>query len=377
MRPGDGQPLGSTAASRFAAYGTDGAAGIVWPSGFGAEQARRQVDAPTRRYAQLYALAQQLRREHRDALRVRAGASSDRVQHGDDATTRTRRQRRYPLAAFLFDDQDAATASSSPARWRSCCGWAGVPARVAVGLQPGQLRRKRERVRRARHRRALVGRGVLPAPTAGSPSTRRRPRRRRSSQLDDGGPSANGGPTLPPNFGGRLGQSGDRPFAPGDPGAGVAPTGAGGGWKLPVGAARRRPRWRCSAASCCGAGARRSRRSRPSSPSCSARCTAPGATPSPDVTLARLESAARRLGGGGRLRARAARPRATARATAPPTARAAPRAAPRSSARASACAGALRAWWALPPLPRRRRSRIVCAGRTLRSRHGQRRTTSS
>ena len=31
----------------------------------------------------------------------------------------------------------AATASTSPARWRCCCGWAAIPARVVTGFSPG------------------------------------------------------------------------------------------------------------------------------------------------------------------------------------------------------------------------------------------------
>ena len=73
-----------------------GGAGIVWPSGFGVQQDGDSVmaDSP---YAQLYALTQQIRREHEVALRLRAGRPGSRAA-GDDL-------RREP-------------AGSAPTRWR-------------------------------------------------------------------------------------------------------------------------------------------------------------------------------------------------------------------------------------------------------------------
>ena len=74
-----------------------------------------------------------------------------------------------------------------------------------------------------------------------------------------------------------------------------------------------------------------------------------GRDPSPDVTLARLESV---LGGSDAAAAyvRAVRDRRYARSTAPPTA-AQRRALRRQLGSGLGLRGALRAWWALPPLP--------------------------
>ncbi len=57
-----GKRLGPNATVRFLPYGTDGGAGVVWPSGFGIQQDgdRVMADSP---YAQLYALTQQIRRD--------------------------------------------------------------------------------------------------------------------------------------------------------------------------------------------------------------------------------------------------------------------------------------------------------------------------
>ena len=76
-----------------------------------------------------------------------------------------------------------------------------------------------------------------------------------------------------------------------------------------------------------------------------------GRDPAPDVDARAPRGPARRLG-----RRRAAYVRARARPAlrardGAADARAAPRAAPRSSAAGLGLRGALRAWWALPPLP--------------------------
>ena len=200
----------------------------------------------------------------------------------------------------------------------------GVPARVASGFSPGSYNSERkDYVVRDTDAHSWVEAYFPPYgwitfdPTpAASPA---------SSQLDDGGAGATGGPTLPPNFGGRLGQSGDRPFSPGDPGAGVAPTSGGGGWKLPVGAG-------VVALLALVAGIVLWRRRTPFatlSPDLAELQRAlhrSGRDPSPDVTLARLENV---LGGsecGRRLRARRARPALLAHGG-----RADPRAAPRTA----------------------------------------------
>jgi len=168
-----------------------------------------------------------------------------------------------------------------------------------------------------------------------------------SSQLDDGGSAGNGGPTLPPNFSGRLGQSGDRPFAAGDPGSGPAPTSGGGGWELPVAAG-------VAALLALAAGVALWRRRTPFtalSPDLAELQRAlhrSGRAPSPDVTLARLENL---LGGSEAAAAyvRAVRNRRYSRAAAEPTS-AQRRALRRQLGSGLGWRGVLRSWWALPPL---------------------------
>ena len=249
----------------------------MWPSGFGVQQDGDSVmaDSP---YAQLYALTQQIRREHEVALRLRAGRPGSRA--AGDHLRREPAARPYPLASFLFDTKTGYCQQFSGVM-ALMLRMGGVPARVASGFSPGSYNSERkDYVVRDTDAHSWVEAYFPPYgwitfdPTpAASPA---------SSQLDDGGAGANGGPTLPPNFSGRLGQSGDRPFAPGDPGADIAPTSGGGGWKLPVGAARRRPSWRSLGGVIAVAPAHALRHAlRPSWPSCSARCTAPGATRRP------------------------------------------------------------------------------------------------
>ena len=62
--------------------------------------------------------------------------------------------------------RSAATASSSRARWRCCCAWAASRRASRSGFSPGGSTQPR-RVRRPRLRRALVGRGLLPADRLG------------------------------------------------------------------------------------------------------------------------------------------------------------------------------------------------------------------
>jgi hypothetical protein len=338
-----GRSLGPNAPLRFAPYGSHEGALVVWPSGFGLEEEGDQVlaDSP---YAQLYALAQQLKRET-DSPYGFAKAVQDRVQAGttyDESPP----QRRYPLAAFLFDTKTGYCQQFSGVM-ALMLRMGGVPARVASGFSPGSYNSERkDYVVRDTDAHSWVEAYFPPYgwvtfdPTpAASPA---------SSQLDDGGTSPNGGPTLPPNFGSRLGQSGDRPFAPGDPGADIAPTDEGGGWELPVGAAvvallallsgvllwRRRTPFATHA---------------PELAELERALHRSGRDPAPDVTLARLEGL---LGGSDAAAAyvRAVRDRRYARATEPPT-RAQRRALRRQLGSGLGLRGTLRAWWALPPLP--------------------------
>ena len=320
-----GKPLGPNADIRFAPYGTDGAAGVVWPSGFGVQQDgdRVMADSP---YAQLYALTQQIRREHQDALRLRAGRPATACSRAPP-TTRTRR--------------------SAPTRWRPSCStprrgycqqfsgvmalmlrMGGVPARVASGFSPGSYNSERkDYVVRDTDAHSWVEAYFPPYgwitfdPT---PGRRRRPAR--SSTTPARAPTA--GRRCRPTSAGAWASRATARSRPATPAPAVAPTSGGGGWKLPVGAGARRPRWRSSAPSRCGAGARRSRRSRPSVAELQRALHRSGRDPSPDVTLARAGERARRLRGGRGLRARACATARYARSTAPPTARAAPRAAP-------------------------------------------------
>ena len=75
-------------------------------------------------------------------------------------------QHRLPLASFLFGDRQGYCQQFSGAM-ALLLRMGGVPARVASGFTPGRYDRRRRRVRRARPRRPLVGRGVLPGASAG------------------------------------------------------------------------------------------------------------------------------------------------------------------------------------------------------------------
>jgi protein-glutamine gamma-glutamyltransferase len=338
-----GRPLGRTADVRFAPYGNDGGAGIVWPSGFGIQADGDKVlaDSP---YALLYQLAQRIRHQTKTPYEF-VQAVLDRVQEGT-AYDEDPPQRPYPLAAFLFDTKSGYCQQFSGVM-ALMLRMGGVPARVATGFSPGSYNTERkDYVVRDTDAHSWVEAYFAPYgwitfdPTpAASPAT---------SQIDDAGPSPNGGPTLPPNFSGRLGQSGDRPFAPGDPGAGAAPSEGGGGWKLPVGAGlvavmalfggvalwRRRTPFQTLA---------------PDVAELQRALHRSGRDPSPDVTLARLESL---LGGSEAAAAyvRAVRDRRYARSTAAPTA-AQRRALRRQLGSGLGLRGVLRAWWALPPRP--------------------------
>ena len=235
------------------------------------------ADSP---YAQLYALTQQIRRDHALALRLRAGRPATACS-GARPTTRTRRGARYPLASFLFDTKTRLLPAVLRRDGADAAHGRG-PRPRGVGLQPRQLQQRAQGLRGARHRRALVGRGLLPAlrldhlrpdarRLAGQLAARRRRRRappagrrcRRTSAAAWASPAT-------------------ARSRPATPAPASRPPSGGGGWKLPVGAGVVGPpgaRWR-------GVVLWRRRtpvraRSRPSWPSCSARCTAPGATRRP------------------------------------------------------------------------------------------------
>jgi protein-glutamine gamma-glutamyltransferase len=329
---------------RFNAYGGPAGAGIVWPSGFGvqADGGSVMADSP---YAQLYDLTQQIRRTTHSPFDF-AHAVQDRVQLGT-TYDETPPGRPYPLASFLFDTKSGYCQQFSGVM-ALMLRMGGIPARVASGFSPGSYNSERkDYVVRDTDAHSWVEAYFPPYgwitfdPTpAASPA---------SSQLDDGGAGGTGGPTLPSNFSGRLGQSGDRPFFPGDPGAATAPSSGGGGWKLPVGAG-------VAALLALVAGVVLWRRRTPFatlSPELAELQRAlhrSGRDPSPDVTLVRLE---RVLGGSEAAAAyvRAVRDGRYSREAAEPT-RAQRRALRRQLGSGLGLRGALRAWWALPPLRR-------------------------
>ena len=345
--PGDGQAARApppTSASRPTA--PTAGAGIVWPSGFGVEQAgdRVMADSP---YAQLYALTQQIRRDTKTpydfvqaVMRSRAAGTT----YDENPP-----QRPYPLASFLFDTKTRLLPAVLRRDGAHAAHGRGARAR-RVGLQPRQLQQRAQGLRRARHRRALVGRGLLPAlrldhlrpdarRVAGQLAARRRRRRaptaaRRCRRTSAGAWASRA-------------TARSRPATPAP--ASRRPSG-GGGWKLPVGAAvvalagalRRRRR--------CGAGARRSRTLAPERGRAAARAAPLRARP-----VARRDARAP----GERCSAARRRPRPTCAPCATGATRARRRrrrAAQRRALRRQlgsglGLRGALRAWWALPPLP--------------------------
>ena len=339
---GTGRPLGPNAQIRFAPYGTQGGAGVVWPSGIGIEQDGEGVlaDSP---YAQLYSLTQEIRRTTKTPYEF-VQAVQDRVQAGTTYDERPP-QRRYPLAAFLFDTKTGYCQQFSGVM-ALMLRMGGIPARVASGFSPGSYNSERkDYVVRDTDAHSWVEAYFAPYgwitfdPTpAASPA---------SSQLDDRGTSANGGPPCRRSSVAAWASPATARSHPAIP----APTS-----RPPIGAAAGSCRsaagswpWRCSAASPCGAGGRRSRRSARAGRA-AARAAPLGARPDARRDARAPRGAARRLGGGRRLRAGDARPALRAR-TAQPT-RAQRRALRRQLGYGLGLRGALRAWWALPPLPR-------------------------
>jgi protein-glutamine gamma-glutamyltransferase len=227
-----GRLLGPTGEVRFPAYGDDeDVPSIVWPSRFGVQPLGEQVleDSPYRR---LYELAK--------SIASQSGSPYDytqkvlqRVQQGaeyDESPPVTR----YPLADFLFDTK-AGYCQQFSGTMALMLRMGGVPARVASGFSPGSFNRTRkEYVVRDTDAHSWVEAyfpkiGWVtfdPTPSA-SPAT---------AQLGDVS-SSSGGPSGPVPLPAGLGQAGDRPFAAGDPGAGLAPDDGGAGWQVPVAAA--------------------------------------------------------------------------------------------------------------------------------------------
>jgi transglutaminase-like putative cysteine protease len=221
-------PLGADATVRFAPYHSGRKASIVWPStGLGAGLGDQVVrDSP---YAQLYALAQRMAAAAKSpydfALAVR-----DRVQQ-TGVYDESPPQVPYPLASFMFKEKRGYCQQFSGVM-ALMLRMGGVPARVSSGFSPGAYNSDRkEYVVKDTDAHSWVeayfpryGWITFDPTPAASPAR---------SQTDDVSGGATAG-RLPGNPLASLGQSGDRPFATGDPRTRLAPVDGGGGWKLPV-----------------------------------------------------------------------------------------------------------------------------------------------
>ena len=288
-------------------------------------------------YARTYALAQRLSRGATTPDEYIAARATRYLGERLHATRRRRRVGPRRSTASCSTPRPA-TASSSRARWRCCCAWPAIPARVATGFTTGALRRQGARVRRARPRRALVGRGLVPRLGLGDvrPDARRRARRA-TSRADSSTATGTAGIARPPRL------PGDVPVA----GRGPAPAADGRARRGGVRAAGRRRAGRgrpAGGVGACAGGARRpGRRCRSSS----ARCAAPAASPPRGPRWPRSRRCSPRTpGAAGYVRAlREARYRSRPGA---PT-RAQRRGLRSELARGSGLAGYFRAWWALPP----------------------------
>jgi transglutaminase-like putative cysteine protease len=225
-----GRLLGPNAVVRFPAYGDDAnVPGVVWPSRFGVQPLGEQVlqDSP---YGRLYELA----------TSIAASAESpydytqkvlERVQQSaeyDESPPATS----YPLASFLFDTK-AGYCQQFSGTMALLLRMGGVPARVASGFSPGSYNRDRkEYVVRDTDAHSWV---EAYFPKIGwvtfDPTPSAAPAASQLGDVSSGGGGAVGPVALPTG----LGQAGDRPFAAGEPGAGLAPSDEGGGWQLLVG----------------------------------------------------------------------------------------------------------------------------------------------
>jgi hypothetical protein len=336
-----GKPLGPNALVRFAAYGRRGAPGVVYPSGFGIVPEGGQVlnDSP---YRQLWSLTQQIKQETHNPYdfvqAVQARVKLDTIYDESPPA------RAYPLASFLFDTK-AGYCQQFSGVMALMLRMGGIPARVASGFSPGSYNGgRKDWVVRDTDAHSWVEAYFKPYgwvtfdPTpAASPA---------NSQLDDTSGSATGGPVPVPNLG-TLGQSGDRPFAAGDPGADIAVQDKGGGWKLPAGLA-------LAALLLSMGGVVMWRRRVPFVPlapelaELQRALIRSGRQPAPGVTLARLEKV---LGGSDAAASyvRAVRDQRFAYDAPGPT-RSERRALRRQLAAGLGWNGVLRAWWALPPV---------------------------
>jgi transglutaminase-like putative cysteine protease len=348
LQPDGTTPIGASATLQFPRFGAgsaDGDPSIVYRTGAvdGAGNGGRVIsDSP---YARLYALAHtmahQARTPYQFALAVR-----NRVEQGADYDESPPRAA-YPLASFLFKERRGYCQQFSGVM-ALMLRMGGVPARVASGFSPGGIDRDRkEFVVRDTDAHSWVeayfppyGWITMDPTPASAPAL---------SQLDDT-PSFPGSGSAVTQ--GRLGQSGDRPFAGAGSGAPLAPPDRGTDWKPPAVAA-------LLALLAAFGGWRLWRRGRLPLPAAAPELAElqralhrSGRLPGPQVTLARLEGLlAGSDAGAGYVRA-LRELRYGGRGTGPTAAQR--RALRRQLAAGLGAAGRLRALWALPPaLPRR------------------------
>ena len=292
-------------------------------------------------------------------------------------TPRSRPRRRRgvtPLESFLFDTK-AGYCQHFSAAMALLLRMGGVPARVATGLLAGRLLEAQAGLDRARHRRALVGRGLVRRLRLGDrrPDAGARPRRARRSPRSR--PPAAG--EQPPDDGAITNQGGQGGSGPADRAGGGRARGA----LRPPPRGRtapgrpRRPRRAAAAAACrCGCVAAARAWLRSAGGAACVRCARAGAGPDDplDRAIIELETALRRSGrapvGGmtlrqleqrlglseeaaGYLRAVSAG-RYAARAPVRRRTPSAGRCGGSSRSGSAVRAGRLRTFWALPPRPR-------------------------
>ena len=322
--PGVGEP-GAPTATAAARPGPDRAGG------------RAAARAPTcaRTYALAAAAASDGARRPYDYVQRRRGLPRrDGFTYTESPPPASR-----TLDGFLFDAKPGYCQQYSGAM-ALLLRMGGIPARVATGFTSGSLDRKAERVRRARPRRPLVGRGLVPGLRLGHVRPDARPPRRRARSRGDRSRAG----AAPRRRAATSAATRARPAA-------AAPRRSDGG--TPWAPDRR------SAALAARAGRRRAwlaapppappRRAAGRSPSSSARCARTRRTPARATTLQRARGALRALARGGRATcARCASSATRGRRRRARRARSAAACAP-SWAAAAGSRGRLRAWWALPP----------------------------
>lgn len=345
--PFSGLPIGDSVDVRFQAFQQGGDAAIVWPSGVATTAGRGGEIIRDGPYARVYALARSLRKDGQSPYEY-AQAVLQRVQ-GGAAYDESPPAARYPLASFLFDER-AGYCQQFSGTMAMMLRMGGVPARVASGFSPGAFSNKRrEYVVRDTDAHSWVEAYVAPYGWITlDPTPAASPARSQSADTATPGDSGSGGSSGAAPGNAALGQSGDRPFATGDPGARLAAPDAGSpGRTLPlaIGGAvalaalallarwwRRRPRWHSSGGELAELERALWRTRR---------------LPAPAVTLSSLE---RLLGGSDAAAAyvRAVRERRFRETGAGPSS-AQRRALRRQLGAGLGLRGQLRAWWALPP----------------------------